>query len=70
MNGVGSHAKKSDFKRAIKEIVFFKFQGHSKGGFAHEKIQIYELWHLSPLALAELWDEERRTGKIVYPEEA
>ena len=29
-----------------------------------------KLWHLSPLALAELWDEERRTGKIVYPEEA
>ena len=29
-----------------------------------------KLWHLSPLALSELWDEERRTGKIVYPEEA
>lgn len=29
-----------------------------------------KLWHLSPCVLADLWDEERRTGTIVYPEEA
>lgn len=29
-----------------------------------------KLWHLSPCALADLWDEERRTGRISYPEEA
>lgn len=29
-----------------------------------------KLWHLSPCALADLWDEERRTGAISYPEEA
>lgn len=29
-----------------------------------------KLWHLSPLALAELWHQEITTGKIVYPEEA
>ena len=29
-----------------------------------------KLWHLSPLALAELWHQEVTTGKIVYPEEA
>lgn len=29
-----------------------------------------KLWHLSPLALAELWHQEIETGKIVYPEEA
>ncbi len=29
-----------------------------------------KLWHLSPLALAELWHSENTTGKIQYPEEA
>jgi len=29
-----------------------------------------KLWHLSPLALAQLWHEEHTTGHIQYPEEA
>jgi len=29
-----------------------------------------KLWHLSPLALAELWYSEKTTGHIPYPEEA
>lgn len=29
-----------------------------------------KLWHLSPLALAELWHSEATTGFIQYPEEA
>lgn len=29
-----------------------------------------KLWHLSPLALADLWHQEVTTGKIVYLEEA
>ena len=29
-----------------------------------------KLWHLSPLALAQLWHEEYTTGRINYPEEA
>ena len=29
-----------------------------------------KLWHLSPLALAELWHSEVSTGKIQYPEES
>lgn len=29
-----------------------------------------KLWHLSPLALAELWLCEKTTGHIPYPEEA
>lgn len=29
-----------------------------------------KLWHLSPLALAELWHNEVTTGQIQYPEEA
>ena len=29
-----------------------------------------KLWHLSPVALAELWNEERETGRVTYPEEA
>ncbi|MDR1158011.1 MAG: hypothetical protein LBK75_06845 [Oscillospiraceae bacterium] len=29
-----------------------------------------KLWHLSPLALFEMFCEEREIGKITYPEEA
>lgn len=29
-----------------------------------------KLWHLSPLALAELWHREKTTGQLPYPEEA
>ena len=29
-----------------------------------------KLWHLSPLALAELWHSEKTTGHFPYPEEA
>lgn len=29
-----------------------------------------KLWHLSPLALADLWHQEITTGEITYPEEA
>jgi hypothetical protein len=29
-----------------------------------------KLWHLSPLALFDLFVEEQETGKITYPEEA
>ena len=29
-----------------------------------------KLWHLSPLALFEMFCEEKNTGKITYPEEA
>ena len=28
-----------------------------------------KLWHLSPKALCELYEEEKTTGKITYPEE-
>ncbi len=29
-----------------------------------------KLWHLSPLALFDMFDEEQKTGKFTYPEEA
>ena len=29
-----------------------------------------KLWHLSPLSLFTLFDEEQKTGEIVFPEEA
>lgn len=29
-----------------------------------------KLWHLSPLMLYEMFAEEKRTGKITFPEEA
>lgn len=28
-----------------------------------------KLWHFSPLALYHMYEEERRTGKITFPEE-
>lgn len=28
-----------------------------------------KLWHLSPLTLFHMYDEEKRTGKITFPEE-
>lgn len=28
-----------------------------------------KLWHLSPLTLFNMYDEERKTGKITFPEE-
>ena len=43
---------------------------YSSSLYSRLELEKTKLWHLSPLALAELWDEERRTGKIVYPEEA
>ncbi|MDR0469885.1 MAG: hypothetical protein LBH09_07930 [Peptococcaceae bacterium] len=32
--------------------------------------ELTKLWHLSPLALFEMFCEEHETGKITYPEEA
>lgn len=29
-----------------------------------------KLWHLSPLTLFNMFDEEQKTGKITFPEEA
>ena len=29
-----------------------------------------KLWHLSPLALFTMFDEEKKTGSITFPEEA
>ena len=29
-----------------------------------------KLWHLSPLSLFTMFDEEQRTGEITFPEEA
>jgi hypothetical protein len=38
----------------------------------YERLEVEEtkLWHLSPLTLFDLFDEELTTGKITYPEEA
>lgn len=29
-----------------------------------------KLWHFSPLTLFNMYDEEKRTGSVVFPEEA
>ena len=29
-----------------------------------------KLWHLSPLTLFNMYDEEKKTGTVVFPEEA
>lgn len=38
----------------------------------YEKLEQEEtkLWHLSPLTLFNMFDEEQKTGDFVYPEEA
>lgn len=38
----------------------------------YEKLEDEEtkLWHLSPLTLFNMFDEEQKTGDFVYPEEA
>lgn len=38
--------------------------------YADQERESSKLWHLSPLALAELWYGEKTTGHIQYPEEA
>ena len=39
---------------------------------AYEKLEQEEtkLWHLSPLTLYHMYEEEQRTGEITFPEEA
>lgn len=38
----------------------------------YEKLEDEEtkLWHLSPLTLFNMFDEEQKTGSFIYPEEA
>lgn len=38
----------------------------------YEKLEQEEtkLWHLSPLTLFNMFDEEQKTGTVIYPEEA
>ena len=38
----------------------------------YEKLEQEEtkLWHLSPLTLFNMFEEEQRTGELVFPEEA
>ena len=38
----------------------------------YEKLECEEtkLWHLSPLTLYNMYEEEQRTGKVIFPEEA
>ena len=38
--------------------------------YAQLEDETTKLWHLSPLALHEMFCEEQETGKITYPEEA
>jgi len=38
--------------------------------YAMMEIEASKLWHLSPLLLYELFEEELATGNINYPEEA
>lgn len=38
----------------------------------YEKLEQEEtkLWHLSPLTLYNMFDDEKKTGEVIYPEEA
>ena len=44
--------------------VFYRSEVYEK--LEHEETK---LWHLSPLTLFNMFDEEQKTGVVVYPEE-
>ena len=46
-------------------IKFYRSQVYKK--LEHEETK---LWHLSPLTLYNMYEEEVKTGKVVFPEEA
>lgn len=43
------------------------YHSHLYAQLAREELK---LWHYSPVMLCDMFDEEQRTGKITYPEEA
>lgn len=42
------------------------------GSELYEKLEqeATKLWHLSPMALYEIFDEEQKSGVLIFPEEA
>ena len=49
-------------EEAVKELYYSQL-------YADLERESSKLWHLSPLALTDLWYSEKTTGKIQYPEE-
>ena len=43
---------------------------YNSGVYAVLEQEETKLWHLSPLSLFTMFDEEQRTGEIAFPEEA
>jgi hypothetical protein len=43
---------------------------YTSGLYSQLEDEQTKLWHLSPLALFEMFCEEQETGQITYPEEA
>lgn len=43
------------------------YHSHFYTQLAKEELK---LWHYSPVTLCDMFEEEQRTGKITYPEEA
>ena len=43
------------------------YHSHLYTQLAKEELK---LWHYSPVTLCDMFEEEQRTGKITYPEEA
>lgn len=57
----------SEYKMALDDALSALYKSKLYSDLEREKTK---LWHLSPLALAELWHQEATTGTIEYPEEA
>lgn len=57
----------SEYKINFDEALSSLYKSKLYSDLEREKTK---LWHLSPLALANLWHQEVTTGIIEYPEEA
>lgn len=57
----------SEYKINFDEALSSLYKSKLYSDLEREKTK---LWHLSPLALANLWHQEVTTGSIEYPEEA
>ncbi len=57
----------SEYKINLDEALYSLYKSKLYSDLERERTK---LWHLSPLALANLWHQEVTTGSIEYPEEA
>lgn len=56
----------TEYKYKVKDAISNLYKSKLYKDLENEKTK---LWHLSPLALADLFYQEKTTGNIIYPEE-